>query len=249
MSDSPPIATLLLVEDDDLTREFLAEHLAADGYEPLAAKDLATARRLLDRHAPDLVLTDVVLPDGSGLELAREVRRADGIASRVDPATPVLVLSGRDGELDRIRGFEWGCDDYLVKPFSYPELRLRLRAVLARAGRREQAGILRVGSLRLDPSRRRVLIGEQPIELTQKEYALLLALAREPTRVFTKSELLRVVWGFRDASIVSRTVDSHACRLRRKLGVAGDEFVVNVWGVGYRLVEAPAVAVERAWAA
>lgn len=113
---SDPNATLLIVEDDRLTRTFLAEHLAADGYDPLAAGTLADARALLETSYPDLVLSDVMLPDGTGLDLIRHVRGGDGIVSRVDPATPVMLLSGRDGELDRIRGFERGCDDYLAKP-------------------------------------------------------------------------------------------------------------------------------------
>lgn len=124
MRDSHP--TLLVVEDDDLTRAFLLEHLTADGYDPLAAATLADAFGLLEARPPDLVLCDLSLPDGSGLRLVERVRRADGIVSRVDPATPLLFLTGRGGELDRIRGLERGGDDYLTKPFSYPELRLRI---------------------------------------------------------------------------------------------------------------------------
>jgi len=249
MSDATPSPTLLVVEDDDLTRGFLAEHLTADGYDVIVAGSVAGALLELERRPPDLILTDVVLPDGSGLDLARAVRAADGIVSRVDPATPVVVLSGRDGELDRIRGFERGCDDYLVKPFSYPELRLRLRVLLRRTRRRPTAGLTRVGTLVVDPGRRTVLVRGRPVVLTQKEYALLLELLREPTRVFSKAELLRSVWGHRDLTVLSRTVDSHACRLRRKLGEHGDEFVVNVWGVGYRLVDAASGARPGAVAA
>ncbi|EHN08799.1 Phosphate regulon transcriptional regulatory protein PhoB (SphR) [Patulibacter medicamentivorans] len=234
---SDPNATLLIVEDDRLTRTFLSEHLAADGYDPLAAGTLADARALLETSYPDLVLSDVMLPDGTGLDLIRHVRGGDGIVSRVDPATPVMLLSGRDGELDRIRGFERGCDDYLAKPFSYPELRLRIAALLERTHRRPTAGRVRVGTLELDPAQRTVSVRGARVALTQKEYALLVALVREPTRVYTKDELLRTVWGYRTSATVTRTIDSHACRLRSKLGVHGDAFVVNVWGVGYRLVD------------
>lgn len=237
-----PTAPLLVVEDDELTRSFLVEHLAADGYDPIAAATMEEAIAALERASPCLVLSDLTLPDGSGLDLVARIRAADGIVSRVDPATPVLLLTGRGSEMDRVRGFERGCDDYLVKPFSYAELRLRIAGLLRRTDRRPAAGIVRIGALVLDPSRRSVAVRGDEIALTQKEYALLLALVREPMRVFPKDELLRTVWGFRVAA-VTRTIDSHACRLRRKLGVHGDSFVVNVWGVGYRLVDAaPAVA-------
>lgn len=234
-------ATLLVVDHDESTRSFLTDNLAADGYDPLAVATIGEAHgALLDGASPDLVLCDLTLPDGSGLELVREIRAADGIVSRIDPATPIVMLSGRGGELDRVRGLEKGCDDYVVRPFSYPELRLRIAGLLRRAERRPTSGIIRIGALRLDPSRRTVAVRDTPIALTQKEYALLLALIREPMRVMTKDDLLRSVWGFRPGS-VTRTIDSHACRLRRKLGLYGDEFVVNVWGVGYRLVDAPPV--------
>jgi DNA-binding response OmpR family regulator len=239
-----PTAPLLVVEDDELTRSFLVEHLAADGYDPLAAATLGEAIETLERASPCLVLSDLTLPDGSGLDLVGRIRAADGIVSRVDPATPVMLLTGRAGELDRVRGFERGCDDYLVKPFSYPELRLRITSLLRRTGDRPIAGVLRIGELVVDPARRAVTVRGEAVALTQKEYALLLALVREPTRVFAKDELLRTVWGFRAAG-VTRTIDSHACRLRRKLAAHGDSFVVNVWGVGYRLVDAAPDAVPR----
>lgn len=238
MTQPSPEPTLLIVEDDDLTRAFLVEHLAADGYDPLEAATLAEALEVLERSSPALVLSDLTLPDGSGLDLVARIRGADGIASRVDPATPVLLLTGRGAEIDRVRGFERGADDYVVKPFSYSELRLRVRGLLRRAERRPASGLTRVGELVVDPSRRTVAVRGRPVVLTQKEYALLLALVREPTRVFSKIELLRSVWGYSPSSVISRTIDSHACRLRRKLGHAGDSFVVNVWGVGYRLVDA-----------
>ena len=154
-------------------------------------------------------------------------------------ALPLLVLSGRGGELDRLRGFERGCDDYVVKPFSYPELRARVAALLRRAdrgaGARAPAGRRAGGRPAVA---RRSAARPAASRSSQKEFALLRALAAEPTRVFTKEELLRDVWGFRSMG-TTRTLDSHACRLRQKLGVHGDRFVVNVWGVGYRLVDGP----------
>jgi DNA-binding response OmpR family regulator len=234
MTDPPRV---LLVEDDPALRTFLADHLAADGFVTLLAETVAEGLRMLEHRRPDLALIDVGLPDGSGLDLIARVRGADGIASRVDPATPLIVLTGRAGEIDRVRGFERGADDYVVKPFSYGELRLRLLAVLRRSrARRTGAGRVRVGALEIDPVSRDVCLHGAPVVLSQKEFALLRALAADPTRVFTKTELLRDVWGFRSPG-TTRTLDSHACRLRRKLGGGGDRFVVNVWGVGYRLVD------------
>ena len=230
--------TILLVEDDDATRTFLADNLTADGFDMLVADCVRDGRRLLEAKFPDLVVVDVVLPDAAGLDLVREVRSADGIASRLDPHTQVLVLSGRSSELDRLRGFERGADDYVVKPFAYAEVRARIEALLRRANLRPGQGTLRVGELRIDPPSRDVTLRGRRIVLSQKEFALLRTLATEPTRVFTKEELLRNVWGFR-ALGSTRTLDSHACRLRQKLSRGGDRFVLNVWGVGYRLIDGP----------
>lgn len=232
-------ATLLIVDPDDLTRDFLTDNLTADGYRPLAVESLEDARLALrEGLSPHLVVCDSTLPDGSGHALVREIREADGIISQADPTTPIIMLSARGDELDRVRSLESGSDDVLVRPYSYPELRLRIAGLLRRAARRPTAGVVRIGALLLDPSRRTVSVRDTPITLTQKEYTLLLALVREPTRVMTKAELLHTVWGY-ETSSVTRTIDSHACRLRRKLGIHGDEYIVNVWGVGYRLIDAP----------
>jgi len=230
-------ATILVVEDDAATRTFLADNLTADGYELLVADSAAAGLRLLETKFPDLALVDLGLPDASGFELLRRVREADGVASRVDPATPLVLLTGRDGELDRVRGFERGADDYICKPFSYPELRGRVAAHLRRAGQRRGGGArLRIGDLEVDAAARTACVRGTPVALSQKEFALLRMLASDPVRVFTKEELLRHIWGFRHMG-TTRTLDSHACRLRRKLGVHGDTYVLNVWGVGYRLMD------------
>jgi DNA-binding response OmpR family regulator len=236
MTDAPP--TILVVEDDDPVRTFLADNLVADGYEVLVADTVRDALRMLEYKRPDLAVVDLGLPDGSGLDLIRRVRDADGVASRIDPGTPLVILSGRGSEIDRVRGFERGADEYVVKPYSYSELRMRLRAILRRTRARIARGRLRVGDLEIDPASREVRLRGRRIELSQKEFALLRALASSPTRVFTKEELLRDVWGFRSMGS-TRTLDSHACRLRQKLAVDGDQLVVNVWGVGYRLVDGP----------
>jgi DNA-binding response OmpR family regulator len=239
MSAADDPATILVVEDDEPTRTFLADNLTADGYELLVAENAADGLAQLETKFPDLALIDLGLPDRSGLEVVARVRASDGVASRIDPAVPIVVLTGRAGELDRLRGFERGCDDYVCKPFSYPELRARVEALLRRAELRRRPGRTRVGDLEIDAASRVVRLRGAPIALSQKEFALVRALASEPTKVFTKDELLRTIWGFRTLGS-TRTLDSHACRLRHKLGLFGDRFVVNVWGVGYRLVDGPA---------
>jgi DNA-binding response OmpR family regulator len=231
-------ARILLIEDDPVLRTFLADNLTADGFEVLVAETLRDGVRILEYKQPDLALVDIALPDGSGLDLIARVRAADGLASRLDPELPLVVLTGRAAEVDRVRGFEKGADDYVAKPFSYGELRMRLHAVLRRTRARRGGGRLRVGEMEVDPASREVSLRGQRVDLSQKEFALLRALATEPTRVFTKQELLRDVWGFRSPG-ATRTLDSHACRLRHKLGAQGDRFVVNVWGVGYRLIDGP----------
>jgi DNA-binding response OmpR family regulator len=228
--------TILVVEDHLTTRTFLADNLSADGYDVIQAEGATEARRLLDRAFPDLAIVDLGLPDGDGLELLTEVRTADRVAGRLDPDLPLLVLSGRVSELDRLRGFDRGCDDYLLKPFSYHELSARVRALLRRTRHRPPTGRIRVGSLELDSLSRQVWVRGEPVALSKKEFALLRALSAEPTRVFSREELLRGVWGFR-AMGHTRTLDSHAFRLRQKLNRSGERFVVNVWGVGYRLVD------------
>ena len=163
-------------------------------------------------------------------------RSADRIADRADPDLPILILSGRTGELARLRGFERGADDYVVKPFSYPELHARVVALLRRNVRRPRSGRRRIGPLEIDILARQAWIKGEPVKLSKKEFGLLQALATDPTRVFTREELLRSVWGFQ-ALCETRTIDSHASRLRNKLSSEDTRFVVNVWGVGYRLVD------------
>src|SRR5215475_11848483 len=207
------IATILVVEDHVATRRFLADNLAADGYEPVEAGSVADAKRLILSRFPDLGIIDLGLPDDDGLELIGHVRTADRVSGRIDPELPLLVLSGRAGELDRLRGFAKGCDDYVVKPFSYPELRARIGALLRRTERRPGFGRLRVGALELDPVARQAWLHGEPLKLSKKEFALLRVFAAEPTRVFTRDELLRSVWGWQTVG-PTRTLDSHASRLR-----------------------------------
>jgi DNA-binding response OmpR family regulator len=226
--------TLLVIEDDPAIRTFLADNLTADGFELLVADCAREGLRLIEHKAPDLVVVDVGLPDGSGLDVVARVRAADRRVSRADPDQRFLVLSGRTGELDRLRGLERGADDYLCKPFSYPELLARVDAVLRRMSGRVRRGVLRVGELTVDPSTRAVRVGGREVALSAKEFALLHALACDPGRVVSKGELLRDVWGYASLG-VSRTVDAHACRLRKKLSSGERRYVGSVRGVGYRL--------------
>src|SRR3954447_14295730 len=226
---------VLVVEDDERTAAFLADNLRADGFQVAVAAEAGEAIRALEVRSPDLLLLDLTLASSSGLSVLDRVRSADGVGTRVDPQLPGIILSGHGAELDRVRGLKRGADDYVVKPFSYAEVLERVHAVLRRASGRVGAGMLVVGDLSVDPFTRTVRMGDKPLALSAKEFALLQTLARQPTRVFTKSELLRDVWGYL-AMGATRTVDAHACRLRKKLG--GPRWVVSVRGVGYRLVDA-----------
>jgi DNA-binding response OmpR family regulator len=207
---------ILVAEPEPGTRGFLERHLADDGFDVLAAEepdDVAEA-------PTDLVL----LGDAGALERWR-------------PACPVIVLGAVDADaVDRVRAFQRGCDDYVPRPFNYEELLERVRAVLRRTTPTHPQR-LGHGALEVDPPTRRATVAGRAVPLATKEYELLVKLASEPERVFTKEELLREVWGFRSHGR-TRTLDSHASRLRRKLAEAGGEgFVVNVWGVGYKLVD------------
>jgi len=204
--------SLLIAETEPSARSFLARHLSHDGFEVVT--ELGEGRRV------DLAL----LPDANECKSLRE--RAGDV--------PVIVLAGPGVDtIDKVRALQDGADDFVTRPFNYEELLWRIRAVLRRSSP-PPTGAIEVGELRIDRVTRRVTVAGHAVELASKEYDLLLALAPEPSRVFTKAELLRDVWGFRSGSARTRTLDSHACRLRRKLG---DPFVVNVWGVGYRLVD------------
>jgi DNA-binding response OmpR family regulator len=227
-------AALLLAEPEQSTGSFLERHLTDDGFEVLRADDGDDALELAEQASPDLVLL------GTELEVCRRLR--EGEPGRCwDRDVPVIVLGPNQADaVDRVRAFERGCDDYLPRPFYYDELLARIRAVLRRAS--PQGGdVVEAGEIVIDRATRCVAVGRLRLFLPGKEYELLLRLATEPTRVFTKEELLRDVWNFR-ALGRTRTLDSHASRLRRKLAAVSDTpYVVNEWGVGYRLMQ-PAAA-------
>ncbi len=221
---------VLLAEPEPLTREFLQRHLADDGFDVLGAEAEREALELVERLQPSLVL--------SSPELCRRLR--DGEPGRSwNRQVPVIVLGGSEADtIDRVRAFDRGCDDYVPRPFHYDELLARIRAVLRRTSpsRRDR---LEAGPVAVDLVTRRVTIQARPVTLPAKEYELLAKLPTEPERVFTKEQLLREVWGYLSLGR-TRTLDSHASRLRRKLRQAGaGPCVVNVWGVGYRLLDQP----------
>ena len=236
--------TILIVGAERAARAFLGDNLTADGYEVLEAGAMSSARRLLTQARIDLIVVDRDLPDGDGLDLLRFVRDADYPVARVDCDLPVVVTSSSATPLERIRGFERGCDDYLSREeLSYTELRARIAALLRRRRRLSSIARLRVGSLEIDALARQVWVDGVPVALASKEFSLLVTLAREPGRVFKRAELMAIVWDWSDAGASAqrtRTLDSHASRLRRKLSAHGANCVVNVWGVGYRLIDVPA---------
>jgi len=222
-------AALLVAEPEPDDRELLERHLAADGFDVLGATSPPEALDLVERARPDLVLAGE--PD-----LCRRLR--EGEPGRTwDRAVPVIVL-GQDASdpVDRVRAFERGCDDYVTRPFHYDELLARIRAVLRRSARPRRELVV-AGELELERLTRCARVRGRRLALGSKEFELLARLAEEPTRVYTKDELLREIWGFR-SSVRTRTLDSHASRIRRKIAeLTETPYVVNAWGVGYSLME------------
>ena len=229
---------LLLAEPEPTTRGFLLRHLTDDGFAVHGAVAGPEALALAEQARPDLVLLGDGLGDLTAAELCGRLREGEpGRSWNRD--VPVIVLGGSDtATSDRVRAFDRGCDDFVDRPFAYEELRARIRAVLRRATAPPRADTIEVGGLLIDRVTRRVTVDGVRVHLAAKEFALLLTLANDPLRVFTKGELLRDVWGYQSHGR-TRTLDSHASRLRRRLGRDGaaGEYVVNVWGVGYRLVD------------
>lgn len=222
-------AALLLADSEPATRDYLDRQLQSDGFHVLRATYGPEALALAERTRPDLVLC-------SELDLCARLR--EGAPGRTwNRDVPVIVLGPEEADaVDRVRAFERGADDYLHRPVVYDELRARIRAVLRRTAPPSPARV-EVGELAIDRHARVVTVHGAAVHLAGKEFELLSALAAEPTRVFTKDELLRDVWGYRSFTR-TRTLDSHVCRLRQKLERAdGHRFVVNVWGVGYKLVD------------
>jgi DNA-binding response OmpR family regulator len=228
-------ASLLLAETEPETRSLLERHLRSDGFDVLGADGGREALLLAERERPDLVLLGCELPDEPGLEVCRRLREGEPGRSW-DRDVPVIVLGELEADLiDRVRAFERGCDDFVGRPVQYEELRARIRAVLRRSTSTERDVVV-AGELEIERHTRTLRVRGQPVQLATKELELLLALARDPERVFTKEELLRLVWCYRGYAR-TRTLDSHASRLRCKIAAVTDtQYVLNVWGVGYRLL-------------
>jgi len=222
---------ILVVDDEPDILELVRFNLAQEGFEVRTAMTGSEALDQIAQSPPDLVVLDLMLPDKSGTEVCREIRSKPETAG-----LPVIMLTARSEEVDRVVGFEVGADDYVVKPFSPRELMLRIRAVLRRGDEVDTpARRFEYGPLSLDPERHRCSVSGQEVELTTKEFGLLAALMGRPGRVLSREQLLEDVWGS-DVSVTHRTVDTHLKRLREKLGEAGD-LVRTVRGVGYRFAD------------
>jgi DNA-binding response OmpR family regulator len=223
----------LVVEDEAAIAEAVRARLASEGYRVLLASDGPQAIEAHRRERPDLVVLDLMLPGMDGLEVCREIQHENW--------TPVLMLTARTEEADKVAGFAVGADDYLTKPFSLRELALRVKAILRRMDRIRTGApsepIVR-GSLVIDPVRHRVTVDGEEIGLTPLEFEILFRLAREPGVVLNREQLMDRVWGYRDFG-GGRVVDSHVARIRRKLGEDGNEprFIRTVHGVGYAFQE------------
>jgi two-component system response regulator MtrA len=230
-------ANVLIVEDESAIVDFLRDNLRQDEHRVAAAGTVRDAVRLLSGERFDVVLVDVGLPDGSGLDVVRAIRGGDA----GDPAVGVIVLTARTEEQDRLRGFQRGADDYVAKPFGYPELLARIGALHDRLRRTTRRDVLTVGEIEIDVLARSVRVAGTPVPLPAKEFELLATLARDPERVIPKAELLERIWGYRN-SHTTRTLDSHASRLRRRIETVrpGTKYIVNRWGVGYALRAAAA---------
>lgn len=223
-------AKIMVVDDEQKIRKFLRIYLENEGF---IVKEASGGREALDmfgRERWDLIILDLMMPGLDGLEVCQEIRKTN--------TTPIIMLTARDTEIDRIRGLEMGADDYVVKPFSMGELAARVKAVLRRTRDSAQEiieGKLNYPGLSIDPLSRLVEVNGQEVHLTPTEYDLLYHLARLPSRIFTRHELLVSVWGY-DYFGDARTVDTHIKRLREKIFKASGDttYITTVWGVGYR---------------
>lgn len=221
-------SAVLVAEPESETREYLGRQLRDDGFDVLGAARRSEALELAERVRPDLVLL-------TELDLCLRLRRGEP-GRTWDRNVPVILLAPSSDPVERVRALDRGADDVIGRPFAYEELLARIRALLRRSTT-SAAEVLVAGDLVVDRRTRRVGVRDTMVVLSAKEFELVARLASEPYRVFTKEELLREVWGFR-ALGRTRTLESHASRIRKKLRVAeADRFVVNVWGVGYRLLE------------
>ncbi len=218
---------VLVVEDEEAIAEPLAEHLAREGFEPVVTNTLEAAGAAFRRQTPDLVLLDVMLPDGDGRDLCREIRKGSDI--------PIIMLTARGEEVDRIVGLELGADDYVVKPFSAAELVARMRAIMRRGRATARMGVLAVGAVALDPAARTVLKGGEPVDLAAKEFDLLNMLMANAGQVSKREDIMDEVWDPHWFG-PTKTLDVHISWLRKKLEDDPSEprYITTVRGVGFR---------------
>ena len=225
---------ILLIEDEPDIRKTLEYNIAREGYDVITAPSLTEGRNHLNSSSFSLILLDLMLPDGSGLDLCREIK-----SDKEKVATPIIILTAKDDEVDKVVGFELGADDYVTKPFSVRELILRIKAVLKR-GERKQENLevqRQFGDLLIDVDSHEVFVNDQSITLTALEFKLLRQLVDRRGRVQSRDQLLSDVWGY-SADVTTRTVDTHIKRLREKLGSMG-KYVQTIRGVGYKFTRTP----------
>ena len=222
------MVNILIVEDDASIVELLRFNLEKAGYNVDVAMDGKTAVSMSNRIEPDLILMDWMLPEQSGIDAVRDIRKSS------NSYIPVIMLTARSEEDDKITSLDMGADDYIVKPFSPRELLARVRAILRRQNYGEDSGILNFKDIVIDVKKHTVMRGDKHIKMGIKEYNLLITFFQKPTRVFSREQLLDMVWGY-DVYVETRTVDVHITRLRKALG--GDNIIRTVWSVGYALVQ------------
>ena len=226
----PPV---LIIEDDQKTAKLVALYLEKEGFKPIIALDGREGLKLAERHQPVLVVLDLMLPQIDGWEVCREIRRRSDV--------PILMLSARGDEIDRVAGLTLGADDYVVKPFSPRELVARVKAILRR-GRMDSAtasSVLAHGQLLLDREKRRLSVAGRQVFLTPNEYALLAALMARPGKTFTRDELLARLYPKGEAHVVDRVIDVHIGKLRQKIEKepGNPRHIITVHGIGYQFAE------------
>ena len=221
---------VMVVEDEVAIAEPLGEHLAREGFEPSIAGTIEEAREVLQRTDPELILLDVMLPDGDGRDLCREIRRTSDV--------PIVMLTARGEEIDRIVGLELGADDYVVKPFSAGELVARMRAILRRGRATARKGPITIGPLTLDPAARTATKDEEPLELAAKEFDLLHLLMANAGQVCTREQIMDEVWDPHWFG-PTKTLDVHVSWLRKKIEDDPSEprYITTIRGVGFRFAE------------
>ena len=223
--------TILIVEDDKNISKLIKYNLEKEGFKCLVSFDGEDAIKTLDKSPADLIILDIMLPGIDGLEVCRQVKQDKKLSG-----TPIIMLTAKGEEVDKVVGFELGADDYIVKPFSPRELILRIKAILKRLQPAEiEKDVLKSGKLTVDLSRHKVTVDKKDVELTNMEFKLLLTLMQRAGRVQSRETLLDNVWDIA-SDVTTRTVDTHIKRLREKLGKSGD-LIETIRGVGYRFSE------------